>query len=224
MIREAAARFRGDVDAPELSAGALHVWRAELERPTGFSEASLSRSERDRAARFRFEADRVRWASARAILRALLGAYLDRDPRAIDLELGPGGKPEVVAGDDLEFNVSHSGDLALFAFTLGNPVGVDVELAGRARDHLAIAARVLGADEHARLAALPPELREREFLRSWVRHEAALKCRGDGLGSPARQEALTLVDLELGPYAAAAVALERRPEHEKSIVLTLGAQ
>ncbi len=45
-----------------------------------------------------------------------------------------------------------------------------------------------------------------EFLREWVRHEAALKCRGEPLGGRAALAELAIVDLEVGPGAAAAVA------------------
>ena len=194
--------------AGSLEADELHVWRARLDAPGLADDIVLSDAERDRAGGFRFEGDRVRWSRARAILRRLLGDYLERDPRAIELEAGTNGKPGVGGAGGLEFNLSHSGGLALFAFALHNPVGVDVELAGRARDHLAIAERVLGADASRRLRELPPELREREFLRSWVRHEAALKCKGARLGADARADELHLTDLPLR-RGAAAVALER---------------
>jgi len=171
-------------------------------------DADLSDAERDRAARFRFEPDRERWTRAHAILRCLLGAYLRREPQAIEFALGAHGKPSVL-GDGIDFNLSHSAGMALFAFAIDNPVGIDVELAGRARDILAIAERVLGHDELERLRALPPSEREPEFLRSWVRHEAALKCCGDRLGARVKLDGLSLLDLDVGPAAAAAVALER---------------
>jgi phosphopantetheinyl transferase len=195
--------------AESLEAGELHLWRARLDAPGLAGDIVLSDAERDRAGRFRFEGDRVRWSRARAILRRLLGDYLERDPRAIELEAGANGKPRLLDGEGLAFNLSHSGHLALFAFTLDNPVGVDVELGGRARDHLAIAERVLGAEAIRRLRELPPHLREPEFLRSWVRHEAALKCRGERLGADPRAEELCLVDLPLD-RGAAAVAITRK--------------
>lgn len=127
-------------------------------------------------------------------------------------ELGPYGKPGVRAAGGLQFNLSHSAGTALYAFAIGNPVGIDVEVARRERDYLRLAARALGEAEHRRLQALPPAEREPEFLRAWVRHEAALKCRGGGLGSRAAPEGLVLLDLDAGPGAAAAVASEREPD------------
>jgi 4'-phosphopantetheinyl transferase len=190
-----------------LVLGTVHVWRADLDRETHLS-AVLSPEERDRAARFRFEVDRLRWTRARSVLRHLLGSYLGREPDAIDFASGRHGKPALAGEEGIDFNLSHSGGTALLAFAIENPVGVDVEVAERSRDMLGVAARAFGRDELERLQALPPAEREGEFLRLWVRHEAALKCRGDRLGAPPKFDGLSMHDLEVGPGAAAAVALE----------------
>jgi 4'-phosphopantetheinyl transferase len=198
-------------ESPALGSGDLHVWRADLDHLVSVDEAVLSEEERERAARFSSDRSRERWARGRAALRKLLGGYLGIDPTEIELESGERGKPRVAAGG-IEFNLSHSGGLALFAFTRDNPVGVDVELAGRVRDPVAVAEREFGSAESERLRALPAADLEPEFLRIWVRHEAALKCGGEGLGAPAGGAEVTLLDLDLGPGAAGAVALERAPD------------
>jgi 4'-phosphopantetheinyl transferase len=195
-----------------LDPAAVHVWRADLDELAELSDAVLSDEERERAARFSSERSRERWSRARAALRELLGAYLGREPRAIELESGERGKPGVLDGGGIEFNLSHSGGLALFAFTDGNPVGIDVELAGRVRDPVAVAEREFGSEEAERLRTLPAAELEPEFLRLWVRHEAALKCRGEGLTGTAGEDDLALIDLDVGTGGAAAVALERSPD------------
>lgn len=195
-----------------LDPGVLHVWRADLDDLEWIGDNALSVEERERAARFSSERSRERWARSRAVLRHLLGGYLGRGPGAIELESGERGKPSVVAGDGVEFNLTHSGGLALLAFARENPVGVDVELAGRVRDPLAVAEREFGQEEAERLRALDSVQLEPEFLRLWVRHEAALKCRGEGLGGDDAPGGLVLVDLDVGSGAAAAVALEREPD------------
>jgi 4'-phosphopantetheinyl transferase len=195
-----------------LDPGALHVWRADLDEIGWIGDGALSADERERAARFSSERSRERWARGRAVLRHLLGGYLSRGPGAIELESGERGKPRVAGGDGVEFNLSHSGGLAVFAFAPENPVGIDVELAGRVRDPVAVAEREFGQAEAERLRALDATQLEPEFLRLWVRHEAALKCRGEGLGGRTGPDGLVLVDLDVGPGAAAAVALEREAD------------
>jgi 4'-phosphopantetheinyl transferase len=195
---------------PTLSPGSLHVWCADLDRGPEVDLSALSPAELERADRFRFDRDRVRWTRCRAILRRLLAGYLSVAPNAIVFATGPNGKP-CIAGERIAFNVSHAREVAAFALALDNPVGIDVELCGRLRDPLHVAGVVLGAQELERLISLPHECREKEFLGSWVRHEAALKCRGGRLGESATRSDLHLIDLDLEP-AVASVALERAPD------------
>jgi 4'-phosphopantetheinyl transferase len=165
---------------PLLRPGAVHVWRADLDALQHLAEL-LSPQELERAARIAGDRERRRWTSSRGALRLLLARYMGTEPPALRLALGAGGKPRVVDGE-LEFNLSHSGAVALFALAAEVPVGVDVELARpRRRDVAAIAQRTLGREQARRLRELDAAEREREFLRMWVRHEARLKCLAAGL-------------------------------------------
>jgi len=219
---------------PRLELATVDVWRADLGAAWVAERELLSDAERERAARFLREEDGRRWAASRGILRALLGAYLDADPHALGFAEGPHGKPRLAtpapaaaAGGSmrgggestdaarLRFNLSHSGDVALYAVTTDREVGVDVELPRRPVEHVAIARRILGDAEAERLAALEPPGREREFLRAWVRYEAALKCRGTGIGGADSGSAdgpePWLCELDPGAPAAAALAVAGGP-------------
>jgi phosphopantetheinyl transferase len=99
-------------------------------------------------------------------------------------------------------------------------VGVAVQVARPRAEHIAIAARAFGPDEARRLQTLDAPQRGREFLRAWVRHEAALKCLATGIaGAPravctseeAPQREPWICSLEIGAGAAGAVASQRRP-------------
>lgn len=204
---------------PALAGGDVHVWRVELANVEPALVELLDAEERERAARLASPRDRATWPRARGVLRALLAAYLDAEPQALRFALGPHGKPRL-AGEQLCFNLSHSGELALYAITRAGPVGVDVELAqprgsARERDVDAIARRAFGDDVARSLASLAPPLRERELLRLWTRHEAELKRRGTGIGgrSPRRDTAPWLAELDVGPRGAAALACSS-PPHE----------
>ncbi|HTB71368.1 MAG TPA: hypothetical protein VK707_10330 [Solirubrobacteraceae bacterium] len=207
---------------PSLARAAVHVWRAELTQTDARVTDALSDAERERAARLLDERARLRWSRSRGLLRALLGRYLQIEPGAVELRSGPHGKPELAEPRDggrpaLFFNLSHSRELALFAFTRAAPIGVDVQFArsgahARAADRVALARRALGEQAALGLAALAADAREREFVRLWTRHEAELKRRGTGLGASAAgaraRAASALVDLDVGsPAAAAALAL-----------------
>ncbi|HMJ01483.1 MAG TPA: 4'-phosphopantetheinyl transferase superfamily protein [Conexibacter sp.] len=210
----------------QLATGVVDVWRADLTAAGARERALLSADERARTDRFVRTEDGERWAAARGILRALLARYARADPRALRFEPGPHGKPALageravaaradeIEPDRLRFNLSHSGDVALYAVTLDRELGVDIELPRRQVDAVAIARRVLGAAEAERLAALDPTERARAFLRAWVRWEAILKCHGTGIGgadAPSTGAEPWVCELDPGPPGAAALAVDPGP-------------
>ncbi len=190
----------------------VEVWRADLGAPAGELLELLSPEERARAARIVREEDRERWMRARAVLRALLGSHLESDPRGLRFQTGAHGKP-ALPGSELSFNVSHSGGIAVYALARGASVGVDIEvLHRRPRNELALAERAFPSAVARRLRALDPAARHTEFLREWVRHEAALKCLGVGLSATSaaaerRRADLWIAKLHLDPDAVGALAL-----------------
>lgn len=200
----------------ELAPRAVHVWRADLASVREELTALLSHSERARGMRFPTRSKGRLWARGRAVLRALIGRYLERDPRTVSFGAGPHGKPGLLDEPSLHFNMSHSGGVALYGFTTTGPIGVDVELARKPIPTLALAERAFGPVEAKRLRLLDPGGREQEFLRAWVRREAELKRLGGALADPlpanrAPEPAPWIADVEMGPAGAAAVALGAAP-------------
>ena len=152
-------------------------------------------------------------AGPNGLLRLLLSDYLQMRPCEIMFTVGAHGKPQLPDGR-LSFNLSHSGGLALYAFSSDAAIGVDVEGPRRAIAEESIARRAFGSAEAERLAALDASDRRREFLRLWARHEAMLKCRGTGIGAPQASSSVTepwIAELDLNGGAAAFVACERVP-------------
>ncbi len=193
---------------PAEPAGEVHVWRAELDAAGLAKAESLPPEERRRAERMRRPGAGRSWTASRWALRTVLSRYLDEDAATLALESGPHGKPALVdAPSRLDFNLSHSGSLALVAVTIGVEVGVDVERADPGRDFLALAEHGLDPDTAAALRASEPGGRAARFYAAWVRREALLKCRGGGLGNPAPAEPVTVRDLEIDPGYAAALAV-----------------
>jgi 4'-phosphopantetheinyl transferase len=186
------ARMEWCIPPRELTLGKneIHVWRAFLhaeEDAHGQLEATLSADERARAARFRFDSDRKHFIAARGILRSLLGRYLHERPGEIQFCYGPQGKPALRWQDSnppVHFNLSHSHDLVLLAFSDTREVGIDLE---RLRPHFAaeeIAERFFAPPEVAEFRALPAELRVEGFFLCWTRKEAYIKAKSGGLQIP----------------------------------------
>src|ERR1700681_1218324 len=118
-----------------------------------------------------------RFVVARGILRDLLSGFTGTPPQKLKFEYGNAGKPSL-ADHDINFNISHSADLGLFAFAPDRPVGVDVENERPVRRLLDVAQRFMTEEEVRTLAAAAPEKRDASFLRSWVVREARLKAEG----------------------------------------------
>ncbi|HEX5988589.1 MAG TPA: 4'-phosphopantetheinyl transferase superfamily protein [Solirubrobacterales bacterium] len=191
-------------------AGEVHLWLASLEDGDYPPPDGLPAPERERAESFLRPEVAARWVASRWALRQVLAAYLAQPPAEIEIAVGEHGKPRL-AGGDVEFNLSHSGDVALVAVTAGREVGVDVECVDPERDFPALAERGLDAEVAAAVRAAPADEQSLLFHRSWARHEAELKCLGVGLaGKRAPQERLAVAEVEVGPGYVVAVAVRGR--------------
>jgi 4'-phosphopantetheinyl transferase len=173
-----------------LSYDRVDVWRVPLEmseRERDLLETSLSVEERARVSRFRHSVDRARFVAAHGALRAILGRCLGVEPSCLRFSYGRFGKPALggpLEANSVEFNLSHSGDLALVAASFGRRLGIDLERIDAPRSGQEIAERFFSTREIAALHALPRERQTDAFFACWTRKEAYLKARGDGLSLP----------------------------------------
>jgi 4'-phosphopantetheinyl transferase len=163
----------------------------------------LSDGERLRAGRFVFERDRRRFVVGRARLRHLLASRLGVQPDAVELDYGPRGKPRLsrrFADSKLRFNVSHSEDFAVYAFSSDREIGVDVEIVRELRDADEIASRFFSLRENQAYQALDSLDKPLGFFNCWTRKEAFIKALGDGLYHP-----LDRFDVSLAPGESASI-------------------
>ncbi|MBN2556497.1 MAG: 4'-phosphopantetheinyl transferase superfamily protein [Anaerolineales bacterium] len=185
---------------PDLAPGVdeVHLWHTRVDRPGeegGQGGSLLSAGERDRAAHFRREVDRIRYVAVHAFLRRTLARYLSMCADEIDFIEGPAGKPaltQMPGEPDLRFNLSHSGDHAFIAVTIGREVGVDFEVIQPDVDALGLAEEVFSANICKALRLLSSEARVHAFYRTWTRLEAVLKARGVGFSLDPRSVQIPL--------------------------------
>jgi 4'-phosphopantetheinyl transferase len=140
--------------------------------------AILTEEERQRAARFRQQADRTRFICGRAALRLLLAEHLGVPAPAFRFALTPKGKP-YLEGRPIDFNLAHSGEFVAVALS-ADTVGVDVERIGRPADPLGFARGRFAADEVRRVEEAANTAVE--FARIWTAKEAVIKAEGTGVG------------------------------------------
>jgi 4'-phosphopantetheinyl transferase family protien len=131
------------------------IWLNATESALKYYNGTLSPEERNRAEQFRFENLRHSYLVCRGALRVLIGC----SPKDVEFIFGQKGKPAIRGMSAVKFNVSHSGDLAVYAFTLGCELGVDVERPRELAELESIASRFFCAAETSELLSLGPELR-----------------------------------------------------------------
>ena len=186
-------------DKQTLDPDEVHVWRAPLEltaEQLAQCWLTLAPDEQQRAGRFHFERDHHRFTAAHGVLRALLGRYLRLSPQELKFSTGPWGKPALRSESrpmPLHFNLSHSHQLALYAFTLNRETGVDVEFIRPDFASPGMARSFFSPREVAQLGSLPEAEQMQAFFNCWTRKEAYIKARGEGLSLPLDQFDVSLL-------------------------------
>lgn len=143
---------------------------------------------------------RTRYAIARGALRVLAGRYLEEKPGTLPFIYGEHGKP-ALKNRPLHFNLSHSGDLMVAAFTLDGPLGLDIEQISprlHARD---IARRYFSERERGEMETSDDKRYLRRFFRLWTAKEALMKATSLGF-------ALELSKIEVGLDPLRVVSLD----------------
>ena len=189
-----------------LPNNAVHVWRASLHMSAPYLRAfedTLAADERARAERFYFQKHREHFIAGRGLLRDIVSRYLHREPDQLRFCYNIYGKPSLIeetSAEGLCFNLSHSHGIALYAFTHGREIGVDIEYFRPDVEAEKLAERFFSPREAAVLRALPEHLRKEGFFNCWTRKEAYIKAEGQGMSIP-----LSTFDVSLTPGESAAL-------------------
>jgi 4'-phosphopantetheinyl transferase len=172
----------------------IDLWTWNLGDESTASPETLSEAEQARAARFIFPRDAARFVSAHRRTRAILSEYLDCAPAAIQFDAGAQGKPYLSAThrSDLQFNLSHSDELAMLAVAHGLEVGADIEFMRPVKER--VEELYFSSYERAALANLPPQWANRGFFECWTSKEAFVKALGGGMSIR-----LDSFDVAIGP-------------------------
>lgn len=195
-----------------LSADEVHLWHAALDDQAADDfRPLLAADEIARADRFHFAKDRNHYIVARGFLRKLLAAYLGIGPTELRFVYAEKGKPSLEPSQQsaLNFNLAHSQTRAIYAFSLGRELGVDLEFVRDDVESENIARRFFSPREIDELRMVPAALRKEAFFNCWTRKEAYIKARGEGLSLP-----LDKFDVSLLPGEAAALLRNHKEPHE----------
>lgn len=171
---------------PKSTQDEVHIWCADLNlNDTELEKLKqiLDEAEQYRAERFKFSVHRRRFIAARGFLKKILSSYLQVPAEEIIFAYGKHGKPFLHQQFkiDLIFNNSASNDLALYAVTLDNEVGIDVEFENKTLDYKGLIERFFSAKENQVFQQLPEGQQKFAFFYGWVQKEAFVKAIGMGL-------------------------------------------
>ncbi len=171
----------------ELPKKEVHLWHCRFDankRNIETFKRILSDDEKEKAAKFKFDIHREQAVISRGVLRTLLGKYIKKHPHDLRFGYTEFGKPFLKENSSLGFNVSHSGNRAIFGFVHHAEIGVDIEKRKDDFEVMEIAQHFFSSDEILALENLPQIQRISAFYRCWTRKESFIKAKGSGLSFP----------------------------------------
>lgn len=211
----------------------VHIWQAELQffpQPTANYMSWPSAEEQQRVSRLVKAEHRHYSAWSYILLRKILSNYCAIPPAQLTFQLNQHGKPYLISEMPFEifFNLSHSRDCVLFAFTCEGELGIDIEWMNPNISYLELSSRFFTKEEHEYLSQIPVEEQCAIFYKIWTRKEAFIKALGKGLSHQlssfnVRPDLPGLIDMgewtleDVSSFTdfAAAIALPKSPNWQK---------
>ncbi|MCP3849133.1 MAG: 4'-phosphopantetheinyl transferase superfamily protein [Gammaproteobacteria bacterium] len=128
-------------------------------------------------------------------MRTVLARYVGIKADEIEYEKGEQGKPfiSILNPEKIQFNLSHTQDIAILAITKKYEVGIDIEHNDRKTDWKGICKRFFTEPEQQALFSLPEAQQSNAFFDLWTRKEAYMKVLGTGLSLSPTEFTLTVI-------------------------------
>ncbi len=166
-----------------LSRNQIYMWQLNWSHYTGYKNLFwkiLSTEEKKRANQFLLENAYQQFVIARGALKILCGYLLKYSPKKISLCYNQCGKPSILHEPKLQFSLSHSRSIILYAFCLQRKLGVDIQYQKLSCSSftLALAKRYFHEEESLFLSQIKEPIRDQIFFKYWTRKEALTKALG----------------------------------------------
>lgn len=162
----------------------IHVWHTNLdsaEEEVARLLRLLDSAEQSRAGRFLVPDARKQYVISHALLRVVLGRYLNSEPQAIRFGSRGNGKPELLDDSRFCFNLSHTDGTAAVVIANRVRVGIDVEKIRSNLKPLELANRFFSPEECDWLRSQPASDQLTAFFSCWTAKESYIKAVGEGL-------------------------------------------
>lgn len=166
-----------------LSKNDIHIWQISLvynKDQLDLCKSVLDKETVKKAEWFKFEEDQNKYILCQGILRLLLADYLNLETSEISISRQKKGKPFVANQNPVFFNMSDSGNICVYAFTLVGELGIDIEKKRNLPDIDELIQKNLTMREIEYIRKKPSE-KLNIFFRLWTIKEAYLKAIGEGM-------------------------------------------
>ncbi len=172
--------FHETMSQPPLPESGAHAWLCPLAEDAWLR--SLLSSEENARAENMYPRNKIaEFALSRGWLRGLLAGYTGmKNPQAICIGIRDGGKSYAVDFPSIQFNLSHSGDFVVIAFSTSHSLGIDLEKIRPIPDWRGLAQGLLANSIAMEIHSLPESEQSAAFLRYFTAHEAYFKAQGTG--------------------------------------------
>jgi len=173
--------------------GEIHLWSSFLDQPDDiinrFYEV-LSEEEKYRINKYKYKSLRYRHTVSKGLLKDFISKYLNIETKEISFVQNKYGKPSLqpeLNEMNLQFNVSHSENLGIFAFTKGYELGIDVESIQETPNLNRLVDKCFSDFEKEWFYKSEPSLQKELFYKVWTGKEAFIKAIGIGLSFPLKE-------------------------------------
>ncbi|WP_032112353.1 4'-phosphopantetheinyl transferase family protein [Candidatus Paracaedibacter symbiosus] len=144
----------------------------------------LSSEEKERADKFVFAHLKKRYIISHGFLRILIGKYLSLPPSEVDYAYNEFLKPLSKQNADLYFSMSHSHNVACYAFSFHHNIGIDIEYKNNDLEVKDLGPAIMTHNESLVFEKLNKIDKLQLFYKTWTIKEAFLKALGVGLSYP----------------------------------------
>ncbi|MCR4794376.1 MAG: 4'-phosphopantetheinyl transferase superfamily protein [Ruminococcus sp.] len=161
-------------------ADVIEIWYVDICKDIDIIKRSMyliNDAEKERYNRFLRDKDKLRYACGRIFTKMISAAYLGSKAEDILIYADKYYKPHIKEHSDiLKYNISHSGDMVLLAFSSSGEIGIDIEQF----DPCINESEICSAFHSEEIKAMAVGDNKRQFYRIWTAKEAYVKAVGKG--------------------------------------------
>jgi 4'-phosphopantetheinyl transferase len=171
-----------------ITGNQLHIWSArysDLNRYYPGLADVISAQEATRAAGFKKTRDAQNFILRHGMVRAVLGQYVQKDPKAIRFVHAVSGKPDLDPEEDIHdihFSLSHTDEMVCLGISRKRRIGLDIVRDDSRYPFFATARYLFTPGECQWINRTNSHEQHVRFFRIWSLKEALLKATGCGVG------------------------------------------